>query len=229
MDPSPDSRQRCEKTIASRRVLKLLWDKHLAIQAGGRHVYNLLMGSAAPANAVGWLSELEMHCMLRRRQTLRLFPIRGRHVDTITHYDDYSASEGGDAIELQLPESDEFGLEAAEESLLVGRYYRPGAQNFAMADSLFLIPTDSQPILLVFHIARNKKEHHVNISSLEEIRRLAPGVLVYYVIITSEGLTPTVMILKAYFSDPETPPDMVFRVFHLPIADEVFRHLQRSN
>ena len=153
MDPSPNSHHVNENSIASRRVLELLWDKHLANQANERlRFYNLFLGSPQSAIAAGWLFKLEIHRVLRQRQTIKLFPVRSKHAITNTHYHEYSASsEGGGAIELQLPGSDEYGLEAAGKDLLVGRYYRPRTQNLATADSLYLLnhPTKLRTILLI--------------------------------------------------------------------------------
>ena len=153
---------------------------------------------------------------------------------TITNvlYDDYSASNGKkDAINLQLPASDDHSLDDAKENATkfqVGHYYRPRASNSATVDSVFLIhPPGESPILLVFRVTRNKDSHDVNLRGLEIIKKLVPpGVRTYYVVITPTNITPRITIPKSYFQDQglqNLSPEklsQVFPVFHYPV-DEV--------
>jgi len=71
MDPAPDSRGRPVKSIASRRIFGMLWDRHLSHQASERvNFYHLFQASSFTAVSAGWLFEFQMHTLLRWNQTL---------------------------------------------------------------------------------------------------------------------------------------------------------------
>ena len=163
--------------------------------------------------------------LARTGTIVELFSVGGGHTTKITHYDGYSASVGGTPTHVfLLPASDEYCLEEAKKAkeLVIGRYYRPRARNFATADSLFLIqPSNSPPILLVFQFTLNRTEHDVNVDGLNDIKALAPdGTLVYYVAITLSNLRSTIKTPVSHFGPaPPTPPDAEFPMFQFPIGD----------
>ena len=187
-----------------------------------------------------------MHLLLRRNQTIRLFPIRskpvakgkgkgkgkGREEEEYICYDDYSASEdrnSKDAIDLPLPASDDYSLEHAIEhatKLHVGHYYRPRDQNFPTVDSIFFIhPPGESPILLMFQVTCNKSEHGVNVDGLKIIKKLLPpDARAYFVVVTPTKILPRIKILKSYFEDQgllnAENVSEAFPVFHYPVDEE---------
>jgi len=105
--------------------------------------------------------------------------VGGKPAITNVLYDDYSASEDKeDAIDLQLPASDDYSLDDVKENATkfqVGHYYCPRASNSATVDSVFLIhPPGESPILLMFQVTRNRVSHDVNLRGLEIIKELLP-------------------------------------------------------
>ena len=225
----------------------MLWEKHLLHQVSERiHFYHLFQASSFTIAAAGWLFECQIHHVLRRNQNLRLFPVRSKAVEKgkwkgkakangkgkvkaeYIYYDDYSASEDDkDAISLQLPASDDYGLDDATE-LQVGHYYRPRNDYFPTVDSMFFIhPPGKSPILLMFQVTRNKTKHAVDVGGLERIKKLLPpDARAYYVVVTPTNVLPRIKILKSYLEDQGLQVlnaknvSKVFPVFHLPVDEE---------
>ena len=197
IEPSPASRSDCEKRIASRGVLELLWNQHLKDQVSEmEYPYNLFRSSSGSASAAGWVFELRMHQLLRQGDSIQLFPIGRRSSESNSFYDDYTASEQGrDQEVLQLTASEYHPLNE-EVRLRFGHYYRPQTTNFPTIDSLFLIhpPGEPSPTLLMFQITRNKTEHDVNEGGLCRIEKmkLPKNIRRYYVLVTPHNIQPKI-------------------------------------
>ena len=154
------------------------------------------------------------------------------------HYDDYSASEDNkDAIDLQLPASDDYSLEDVIEDatqLHIGYYYRPRDASFPTVDSIFFIhPPGESPILLMFQVTRIKDSHDVNLRGLEIIKKLLPpGVRTYYVVVTPTNITPQITIPKSYFEDQGVQRlsaekmSEIFPVFHYPVNEKAIYQVE---
>ena len=238
VDPHPDSRLKSTKTFASQRIFRMLWDKHLSHQTSERrHFYHLLQASSSTTAATGWLLECLMHNLLRRDQTIRLFPVRGKPVRKYIHYDDYSASRNKEgAINLQLPASDDNPLDETTE-LHVGHYYHPQDTNFPTVDSIFFIhPPGEPPILLMFQVTCSRVKHGVDLDGLERIKKLLPsGVRTYFVVVTPTNVMPRIEILKTYFKDEDLQVlnaenlSEVFPVFHYPVDEETLYQAEQPS
>ena len=210
MDPSPTSRSGCAKTIASRRVFEMLWDKYLVRQPSERiNFYYLLQASKSTADVAGWLFELQMHSGLRQRQTIVLHPVGGEVTAACVYFDSSSASETNQVpLHFELPASHDRSLEAGTK-LCVGNYYRPRADSFPGVDSLlFINPRDSSdyrhrpPMTLMFRFIHNEDIHHVNLDSLAEIKRSLPkNTCARYVAVTPSNIKPRITIPKPSFPD----------------------------
>jgi hypothetical protein len=226
MEPTPESRFRSQKRIASRAVFTLLWNAHIKLELPDmRHLYNFFRKSPFTASDAGWMFEFRMHQFLRQGKVIRLFPV-GSHVEKANLlYDDYSASrEGKDPKVLRLTGSDEYSLgEAAK--LKIGRYYRSPATDSTTLDSLLLMrpPNEPWPILLMFKFIRNETEHCVNEDDLCRIDKLALPLNTrrYFVVVTLHDTLPQIVTPKAYFSPRGKRlrgPDEAFEMFHSPVS-----------
>ena len=110
MEPSPISRSSCEKTVASRGVLELLWDRHLKNWAAEiRHLYTSLQGSPVTASTVEGIFKLQVHKLFRQGYSLKLFPLRSGHATAKCNiYNNYTASNRQQESQLhQLTVSEE--------------------------------------------------------------------------------------------------------------------------
>jgi len=192
-----------------------------------------------------------MHQLLRRDQTIRLFPVYSRPVGKakgkgkakakakvgakgeFVFYDDYSASmEKRDPMDLKLPASGDHSLDDGT-TLHIDHYYRPRDDYFPTVDSIFFIdsPGDGSPILLMFQITCSKVKHGVDLGGLERIEKLLPsGARAYYVVVTPTNIYPRIKILKSYFEDldaldPERVSE-VFTVFHYPVDDKTLYQVE---
>ena len=76
MEPDPKARDKYRKTIASRYILELLWDRHLKGSVDGiRNLYIALQGSTVTASAVGGILELWIHQLFTsKKYPLKLYP-----------------------------------------------------------------------------------------------------------------------------------------------------------
>jgi len=226
IEPSPISRSDCEKTVASQGVLELLWNTHLKDQVSEmKRFYDLFRSSPVSASAAGWVFELRMHQLLRQGNSIQLFPVgrRGSASKLNYFYCNYTASEQGkDQKVFQLSASEEHLLNE-EVQLRVGHYYRPQTSNFPTIDSLFLVhpPGGPSPILLMFQMTRNKKEHDVNEGGLCRIEAmdLPRNTRKYYVLVTPRDIQPKIKAPKVYLKAGRKSRkfDKDFQVFHLPV------------
>jgi hypothetical protein len=223
IQPSPTTRGFFETKIASRRVFELIWEIHLQHRISDmEYLYSFFQNSQTMAPAAGWIFELRMHQLLRRQQTIRLFPIRGRPGTTRFLYDGYTASKEN-PTDLQLAESDEYPLVEGDR-LRMNRYYRLDSIDFPATDSVLLIhpPGEPSPILLMFQMTRNKREHNVDEEGLGKIDdlRLPRHTRRYYVVVTPEGIQPQIKVPPACFEGRGRrgiSPDELFPVFHCPV------------
>jgi hypothetical protein len=229
IEPSPTGRFAFERKVASRRVLELLWEKH--IQHRIDHMaYFYRIFQASPA--AEWIFQLRMHQLFPRRRTVRLFRICGRRAGVNLIYDDYTLSGAeNNPTDILLPRSDELPLvEGAQ--LRMNCYYRPKSDSFSGIDSVFLIhpPDEATPILLMFQIARGGTEYNVNVDGLRKVDGLAlpPGTCRCCVVVVPGDVRPKVTVPMKYFEDDEQQrmsADEMFPVFHYPVdMGELFGH-----
>ena len=229
IEPSPTTRMRFKKSIASRRVFELIWDKHIQHRIDVMvDFYNLFLADSIAV--VEWLFQLRIHQLLAGQRTIRLFPIHGRHEGVNLVYDDYTASEAGsNPTNLRLTNSEELAL-VEKTKLKKGCYYRPKSADFPAIDSLRLVrPRDEpSPILLMFQIARNQRDQDANMDGLFKIDGLGlpSNARRYYVVVTVGDTQPKITVPMRYFEGgtrrrgSRRSPDEVFPVFHYPLRKE---------
>ena len=136
-------------------------------------------------------------------QTIQLFPIGGRQAKANLIYGDYTApKERQNPMNLQLAESTESPLVKVGD-LEKNRYYRPKSNSFPAVGSLLLVhpPNEPSPILLVFQITWNRKEHNVDEDGLRKTDdlQLPLDTRRYYVEVTPEGIHPKITVSVKYF------------------------------
>ena len=163
MEPSSTRRDKFEKGIASRCVFELLWGNILCFRVSDMcYYYGLIRTSAIMAAGAGWVFELRMHQLLRKQQTIRMFPITpGRPEPANFIYEDYP---GRNPIDLHLTRSDEYPL-AEGNQFHANLCHRPTPTNFPGID-----PCSS--------FTRNAGEHDVNEDDLnlsENIQKYCGG------------------------------------------------------
>ena len=246
IEPSPKSRSGYEKRVASRWIFERLFDRCIGTAVFEmKDFYDLFHQNSTTASAAGWLFELRMHQVLRRRgYPLKLFPVHGHTGQANYIYSDYSASsERRHQTTLQLTGLEEYPLCNGIE-LEVGRYYRPESPNPPSFDSLFLVKPQNQPfhILLIIQIAEDKTKLDVNEDDLQIIDGLGLPVQTRtcYVIVTPRGMEPHITVPRSRSLDQgqegdqgengqekgETA-DAVFPVYHHPVdLREIFRSPQ---
>ena len=202
--PKETNRYLSEKVFASRYVFDMVWEKHLSHRVDiMEEFHHLFLQSSTAAAAVGWIFERRMHQLLMGKRTIRLFPVRGRHMDVNFVYDNYAASKVGvDPTELQLTGSR--GCRLVEMAKLEkNRYYLAKPTEFPTIDSLYLLhpPGEPSPILLIFRITRSERKHHVKLCGLRKIDQLDIPVDIqrYYVVATPEHIRPEIAIPVKYF------------------------------
>ena len=224
MEPDSDRRGRYRKTIASRYILELLWERHLKDSTDEMaRLYTALQGSAVTAPAVGGILELRLHQLFTSREyPLRLFPLlQSKSNSAKFHlYDNYSASYKEENLKLpKLTVSEVLPLDKGKIQLQIDHYYRPTADNYPSVDSLLLIrPTNGgnpSPILLMFQIARNKEDHDVKEVGLERVEELGlpPDTRKYYVVVTPLDKQPRILVPKAYHGKMDVFYHPVDRLF----------------
>ena len=228
IEPSPQSRGIYEKTIASKYVFQLLWDKYTKDKASETQAfYDLFTGGPIMASVAGWIFEFRMHQLLRSGHIIQLFPILPKSDGSVNiHYADYTSSllEQG-SVHLRLPTSAEYPLRR-EMELTAGRYYHPPNLNFPTVDSVFFIhsPDEPLPILLIFHMTQTNDEHLVNLNDLIAVDGLQvpPNTRKWYVVVTPFDRGPHITVPRKYF-----PPEMdvkkadeMFPVFHCPVSTD---------
>ena len=189
-------RYRTEKTIASPGAFKLIWNQHLKNRVTDTEYYYDIFQQGGPvtATAAGWIFEFRMHQLLSQGYSINLFP-----------YSDYCNSHNKRKEKtFRLVASPEYPLDRGIK-LVVGRYYRPDAKNFATIDALLLIkpPKDPDHILLMFQIIRNRSKHDVKVAGLDMIEelKLPPNTHKYYVAVTADGIEPSIQVPEGRFKD----------------------------
>ena len=227
IEPSPGSRNACEKRFISRHVFEMLWERHIRHQVFELHFYyDLLQRSPNTSSSAGWIFESRMHQLLRQGDTIPLFPVHGRVVRANFVFDDYAASDK--TKDLQLPESEEHFLDEGTHPR-VGRYYRPRVAKFSTIDALFFVqpPDEPSPILLTLQFTRSE-EHNVKEGGLckPDQLDLHTDTRWYLVVVTPEGIQPAITIPKILFGDEGSKAkkgktlDRLIQVFHSPISME---------
>ena len=208
MVPSSDSRSTRDIRIASPRILDLLWEKHIRYRIDLMGLfYDLFQADTISAPAAGQIFKLRIHQVLVQAQTIQLFPVGGFQSEVNIVYNDYAASKKRqNPTNLRLVKSAEHPLDKIS-CPKMNHYYRPKSKTFPSVDSLLLVhpPGEQSPILLMFQITRNKKEHDVNEKGLHKIDglQLPSGTRKYYVVVAPESIYPKTTVPKAYFQDSE--------------------------
>ena len=188
------------------------------------YLYGLFRASPITAAAAGWIFELRIHQLLLRHQTIQLFRIHGRRAAPDFIYEGYPVpGKGVKPTVLHLPESDEHPLVEGDR-LHMNHYYRLNSSDFPATDSMLLIhpPGEPSPILLMFQMTRNKREHDVDEEGLCKIDdfRLPRRTRRYYVVVSPEGTQPQIKVPPACFEgrgQRDMSPDELFPVFHHPV------------
>ena len=205
VEPSPISRSRYQKTIASQGVLELLWHRYLKNSAAeAKHFYNIFQGNSVTASAAGWIFELRIHHLFRQSYYLISAHI-GRGTSTSPNfdvYDNYTPDRKWEEQELQLwtSRSEEYPLVEGIE-LQVDRYYRPAKSYLPTIDSLNLVhhkKIQPSPILFMFQIMYNKEKHVVKEFDMEKVGKLVLPLNTrkYYVVVTRPGIKPKIEVPK---------------------------------
>ena len=221
--PSLGRRDMLEKRIASRRVFEILWEKHLKYRTSDMaYCYDLFRASSTLARGAGWVFELRMHQLLRRRQTICLFPITRTNPGSVNFI--YKGYTRENPMDLRLPGSDQYSLSEGAGSFVGNRYHRLEAAKFPTISSLLLVqPPGGLPlILLMFRIIQDPGEYDVN---EEDLRRtdhlhLPPATRKYYVVVTPREIEPTINVPREYSGGGSgTAPlsDGLFQVFNHPV------------
>jgi len=223
--PVPPDQFSFKVQFASKHIARLLWAKHIHSQVDDmQHLYNLFSANDVTAASAGWTFEFWMHELLRRKQTLKLFPIlRSSNRGSVNLiYDNYTATSGRKSAKT-------FKLRAsAEYPLMEGvrldnnHYYRSEASNFSAIDSLLLIcpALCKPPVLLMFQMTLAKEVHEVKLRGLQKVDDLDifPGAQRYYVIVTPEKIQPKITVPIEYFEGKEV--DKTLKVFHYPVGSK---------
>jgi len=174
-----------------------------------------------------------MHESIRNGRVITLFPIHPSPYDGEVNvlYNDYTASVNRkNPTILKLPKSDEYPLTRKTQELTMGHYHRPKSSNFPAVDSLFLVQPAGRtiPILLMLQMTRARGVHETKLGGLQMIddMELPSKALKYYVVVTPEGIHPTITVPREYFEN-EDGEIMSFsrklRVLHCPVSfDELF-------
>ena len=201
--PQEGRRHASQKTFASRRVFNMVWEKHIFNRVDLMEEFHyLFMASPIAAAPAGWVFENRMHQLLRRNQTLRLFPILPNCARTKVIFDDYAASKAKNTpTEFQLTDSMEHPLVWGAE-LQTNHCCRPESSNFAAVDSVLLIrPPDEPPILFMFQMTRNETKRDINLRGLRKVDRLVVplGTRRYLVIVTPENVHPAITVPLGFF------------------------------
>jgi len=126
-------------------------------------------------------------------------------------------------MKLQLAGSEEYHF-ARGDKVYTNRYYRPDPADFPAIDS-FLLTRPSHlfsPIVVVFHIAWDAREHHVSKGGLCSIDKLPlpKNTRQYHVVVSPENLFPKIKVLKAHFEGEGKggeQPSNRFQIFNCPI------------
>lgn len=222
IEPSPTRRFSSNTRVASRRVFELLWKKRIKHRVDDMvFFYGLFRANPITAAAAGWVFELQMHRLLRKRRDIQLFPICGRRVDMNLLYDDYTASEKGtNPTSLQLTGSGKKPLVEGGR-ILMNQYYRP--TNLPTIDSLILVrPPNTPPTLLMFHITQDESKFDVDIGSLDKVDGLKfpPNTRRYHVVVTPKGIQPKITVSVEYFGKKgwrKIPANELFPVYHYSV------------
>ena len=191
----------------------MLWDRHIKHRVSDiRFYYDLFRGSPNTAFTAGSIFQLWVRELLRRGGPFRIFPIRGHCATTNFVYNDYTASnERRDQRDLELPGSGEH-LFVEGDKFCVGQYFIDHPDVDAGA---------SPPILLTFHITRNK-EYDLDVEDLRRINGLnfSPhsNICKYLVVVTPDDIHPEIRVPKTFFEGEEEAPEDLFSMFHYPVS-----------
>ena len=172
-------------------------------------LYGQFQANPTSPPAAEWIFKLRMHQLLVEKQTLHLFPIRGHQVKVNLLYDNYIASgKRQDPINLELSESEQYHF-VEKHRLQKDQYYLPKSRSYSAIDSLLLIhpPGEPLPILFMFQITQNKKDHDVilnkkSMGKIDDIK-LPPNTRKCYAVITPEGVHPTITVPTKYPQNEE--------------------------
>jgi len=206
--PSSADRLSFKRVVASRHVLNLLWEKHISHRADlMRLLYDQFQAYPTNPPAAEWIFKLRIHQLLVEKQTLQLFPIRGYQTKANLIYDDHTASrKRQDPTNLELVKSEQYRL-VEKHGLQKNCYYVPKCKRFPGIDSLLLVhpPGEALPILLMFRIIQNQKDYSVNKKSLGKVGdlKLPSNTRKYYVVVTPEGVRPTITVPTKYPQNQE--------------------------
>ena len=209
--------------VATTRVIKLFWDRHIFNQACEMaQSYDSFRGTDTSTMSLvfGMIFEVRIHQLLKKGRRLTLTPIRGHIADGNITYDDDSTTNMSGSRRITLnplggaPLTDGITLNP-------GLYYQPRISNFPTIDSLILYPSvaGQPPILIMFQIAWNVEEHTVKQVRLEKIKQLVipKNAEKFLVIVTPENVKPKVSVPMTYWTDAflaNRTPDSAFPVFH---------------
>ncbi|KAH9983713.1 hypothetical protein BJV74DRAFT_597753 [Russula compacta] len=201
IEPSHTSRGIAQKTIASRFVFELLWDKCIKDQVSEMQaLYGLFTSSPITAPALGWLFEFRMHQLLRDGLRHSKFPspsllswVRGHTLRQLFHLSPQSKLK---TTYLVAPINRTF-LETRDE-FTTGSYYCPSDLNLTAVDSLILIhsPGEPSPVLLMFQMMHTSDQHSVDPSSLIAVNRLQVprNTRKWYVVVTPLDIEPKIAV-----------------------------------
>jgi len=202
--PQEARRSSFERKFASRRVFDMVWENHLSHRVDlMKEFYNPLAAFLPTGTPAGWVFKRRMHQLLSVEQTLRSFRMLPHRAGVNLVFDGYAASKArNNSTDFQLTHSEEHHLvEQAEPQMDL--YYRFRSSSFPMFDSLRLIhpPGEPSPILLVFWIIRNKREHDVKLRGLRNINQLniPSDTRRYLVVVTPENIHPCITVPLEYF------------------------------
>ena len=217
--PKPNDPSNFEVGFASRRVFEILWERRIHDRIEDiRHFYNLFTSNPVTSVAGGWTFELRLHQLLPKKQEIKLFTMT-RHAALVNFLFNNHDKPSGPTI-FKLPASQERELSSEVVKLKENSYYRPKSKNHPTIDSLLLFRNGrcGPCILLMFQFTL-AQSHDVNLRGLEGLDKLQipPGTKRYYVVVTPEFSSPTIVVPKQYVIEKEKRQES-FEVLHLPVT-----------
>jgi len=208
--PLPNSRREPERKITSPYVLTEICSEVLKNRVEMmRGFYDTLHVTPTTSVAAGMVFEHRAHHFLQEERTLDLFPIlassqpQGRiHFKYV--YEEY-IHDVTRRQQVFLPRLEERIVDKeTQHTHEFGVYYRPRRTNFPAVDSWVIVPPNDPkdpPIVLVFQMTINMKEHDAKKSGLDWMRELIPkDAEIYHVILTPQVVEPKINVSTDYLT-----------------------------
>ena len=218
--PLPTGRATPERKFVSAYVLERICEQVFKNRVKEmKNLYQMLQKEPTQPTAVEMLFEYQAHRFLRKKRTIRPFPIVSSN-EGVCDVGEVCAT-GTEVVQekFSLPKSEELVFtDEPDTPLEVGTYYRPRSTNFPTIDSWLLVRLARQelPVLFAFHISPKKDTCDVDRSGLARVGKLVDAdTRKYLIIVTPTGVQPKVTMFPA-----DRNLDASFLVYHLEISDK---------